>query len=48
MCDGMVGDYRGHRELAELDRGETVSFEDPLRRVREIIATAEAKRTDKK
>ena len=34
--------------LAELDRGETVPFEDSLRRVREIIARAEAERADKK
>jgi predicted transcriptional regulator len=34
--------------LAELDRGEAVPFEDSLRRVREIIAKAEAKRADKK
>jgi hypothetical protein len=34
--------------LAELDRGETVPFEDSMRRVREIIARAEAERADKK
>ena len=33
--------------LAELDRGETVPFEESLRRVKEIIARAEAKRADK-
>ena len=33
--------------LAELDRGETVPFEESMRRVREIIARAEAKRADK-
>ena len=34
--------------LAELDRGETVSFEESIRRVREIIAAAEADRAGKK
>jgi predicted transcriptional regulator len=34
--------------LAELDRGETVPFEESLRRVKEILARAEAQRTDKK
>jgi predicted transcriptional regulator len=34
--------------LAELDRGETVPFEDSMRRVREIIARAEAQRAAKK
>jgi predicted transcriptional regulator len=33
--------------LAELDRGEIVSSEDSLRRVREIIARAEAESTGK-
>jgi len=34
--------------LAELDRGETVPFEESLRRVREIITRAEAERAGKK
>ena len=34
--------------LAELDRGETVPFEESIRRVREIIARAEAERARKK
>ncbi|HEV2335106.1 MAG TPA: ribbon-helix-helix protein, CopG family [Stellaceae bacterium] len=34
--------------LAELDRGETVPFEESMRRVREIIAGAEADTADKK
>ena len=34
--------------LAELDRGETVPFEESMRRVREIIARAEADRAAKK
>jgi predicted transcriptional regulator len=34
--------------LAELDRGEIVPFEESMRRVREIIASAEAARAEKK
>ena len=34
--------------LAELDRGEIVSSEESLRRVREIIARAAAERVDEK
>jgi predicted transcriptional regulator len=34
--------------LAELDRGECVSFEETLKKVREIIARAEAKRARQK
>ena len=34
--------------LAELDRGEIVSFEESMRRVREIIASVEAAGAEKK
>ena len=34
--------------LAELDRGESASFEETLQKVREIIARAEAKRSEQK
>ena len=34
--------------LAELDRGEYATFEETLQRVREIIARAEAKRSEQK
>ena len=46
----LVEDTRADAELclAELDRGETVPFEDSMRRVREIIARAEAERAGKK
>lgn len=36
--------FEDSESLAELDRGESAPFEDTLRKVREIVATAENER----
>ena len=39
--------FEDAESLAELDRGERVPFEESMRRVKEIIAEADAKRAGK-